>query len=131
MAEAAEFLAGYPGIPVIIDHAGSPYDQTAAGLRAWRHALALLAQLDHVTIKLSGFGMFDRHWSAASVRPMVDAILELFGVERVMFGSNFPVDKLMKPFDAVVQALLDAMHGLDAADQARVFSDNASRLYRL
>ena len=129
MAEAAEFLADHPDVPVIVDHAGSPRDASEAGLAPWRDGTARLAALgEHVSVKLSGFGMFDAGWTADSVRPLVHHLLERFGPSRVMWGSNFPVDSLMASYD----------HGIDAvaacvpeADRAAVLADNARRVYRL
>ena len=50
---------------------------------------------------VSGFGMFNPSWNARSIEPIVKRILGLFGAERCMFGSNFPVDSLMKDYHAV------------------------------
>lgn len=76
MHEAAEFLADHPDVPVIVDHAGSPHDATDAGVALWRAGTTRLAALGQACVKLSGFGMFDAAWSAASVRPVVHHLLE-------------------------------------------------------
>ena len=52
MKEAAEFLGGFPKVPIVIDHAGSPYDQTDSGLKLWREGLSALAKLPNIHIKL-------------------------------------------------------------------------------
>jgi len=85
MVEAAEFFALHPNVPVVIDHAGSPYDQTPNGLVRWQEALSVISQLPNVYIKLSGFGMFDKHWDSCSIQPMIDTLLTLFGHERSGF----------------------------------------------
>ena len=130
MGAAAEFLARNPRIPVVIDHAGSPHDQSPEGLRAWREGLALLAELPQVGIKLSGFGMYDRRWSAATVAPVYEAIMELFGPNRAMFGSNYPVDKLMAEYDYILGQMLTLAAGLSEPDRAELFSGTARRFYR-
>lgn len=119
MAQMAEFLSDHPGVPVIIDHAGSPYDQSADGLALWRSGLARLAALPQVHIKISGLGMFDPAWTWASVDPLVRIMLELFGSERTMFGSNFPVDKLFGPYANTVPDL-----------GPQVLRETARRVYR-
>ena len=131
MAEAADFLAGHPDVPVIVDHAGSPHDPSAAGLALWREGVGRLAALDHVAVKLSGFGMFDAGWTGASVRPLVETLLERFGPARVLWGSNYPVEKLARGYDETIEAVAAACAGLSAAERGAVFAGNAVRLYRL
>jgi len=130
MAEAAEFFARYPKVPIVIDHAGSPYDQTVDGLARWKAGLGVLSQLDNVSIKLSGFGMFDRQWTSASIQQMIDNMLLLFGPERMMFGSNFPVDKLMADFDSTVDRVLACIEPAGEAAVTSVFGQTACRFYR-
>ncbi len=133
MAEAAAFFAQHENVPLVLDHAGSPYDQSAQGLKTWQTALAELAALPQCTVKLSGFGMFDQNWSADSIQSLFDTMLELFGAERMLWGSNFPVDKLMRGYDVVIdQVLLCAERcGLSKQDIAQIFHHNAQAFYRL
>lgn len=133
MADAAEFFAQHPNVPVIVDHAGSPYDQTSKGLAAWREGLTLLASLEHVSMKFSGFGMFDQQRNVSSIEPMVESLLELFTPERLLYGSNFPVDKLMGNFDDTLD-MLDAcldVCACTAEQRQKIWSDNTQRIYRL
>ncbi len=131
MAEAADFLAAHPKVPVIIDHAGSPYDQSPDGIARWREGLALLAALPATAIKLCGFGMFDPAWTAETIKPLVETVDALFGTERILFASNFPVDKLMRPYGDLLRDL--ALLYADAPQETRdaIFRDNARRIYRL
>lgn len=133
MAEVAAFLADYPTVTVIIDHAGSPYDQSAKGLQQWQAGLSELAALPQCSIKLSGFGMFDKHWSSDRIQPLFEAMLDLFGAERLLFGSNFPVDKLMCSYDQVVSNLITCTEqaGLNQKQIDTIFVDNAKRIYGL
>lgn len=131
MHEAAEFLARFPTVPVIIDHAGSPHDQSPQGLAKLAEGLSALASLSQVAIKLCGFGMFDKQRSAASVKPVIDIVLEQFGPERVIFGSNFPVDKLMGGYDELIQVVADNLQSLNEEQRCAVWHDNAARVYRL
>ncbi len=131
MHEAAAFLSRHPQVPVIIDHAGSPYDQTSSGLASWQQGLSELAQLPNVSVKLSGFGMFDRQWTAESIMPLVIFILEKFGSQRVMFGSNFPVDKLMASYDDTVERVFDCVKHAGDNVINDVFGRTAQRIYGL
>ncbi|MDJ0938732.1 MAG: amidohydrolase family protein [Woeseiaceae bacterium] len=127
----AEVLARAPDTPVALCHCGSPWDQSDAGLAAWRDGLRLLASLPNVVIKISGLGMFDHDWSVDSIRPIVESCVEIFGPERAMFGSNFPVDKLHGSYDRVWGAFETIVAGLDGDDQERLFGGTATEFYRI
>lgn len=131
MVETAGFLADHPNIPVVIDHAGSPYDQSVEGLRTWREGLAALAALPQICMKLSGFGMYDANWTADSIRPIYETIIELFGSNRSMFGSNYPVDKLMTPYDSILGHLFVLTENLSVSDREAIFANSARRFYRI
>ena len=131
MKEAAEFLGGFPKVPIVIDHAGSPYDQTDAGLKLWREGLSALAKLPNIHIKLSGFGMYDSDWSSESSLVLFQTILELFGAHRIMWGSNFPVDSLMKSYSFCVTQMLKWISPLSPEEQGLIAAETAIKFYRV
>lgn len=131
MKEAAEFLGGFPKVPIVIDHAGSPYDQTDAGLKLWREGLSALAKLPNIHIKLSGFGMYDSDWSSESSLVLFQTILELFGAHRIMWGSNFPVDSLMKSYSFCVTQMLNWISPLSPEEQGLIAAETAIKFYRV
>lgn len=133
MADAAAFFSQHPNIPLVIDHAGSPYESSEAGQLRWKQGLALMAQLPHCQIKLSGFGMFNQQWSVKSTLPLVADIIELFGAQRVMYASNFPVDKLMRNYDFGINTLLSCIQqlGLNEVMIEAIFWKNAQAFYRI
>ena len=104
MVKTANILAQAPETQVALCHAGSPHDRSSQGLADWVEALKSLSGLDNVTCKLSGLGMFDHNWQAESFRPIVETVLAQFGADRVMFGSNFPVDKLYSDYPTLIAA---------------------------
>lgn len=124
---AADVLAHFPALTVIVDHALSPYDASAAGRARWRDAVRRLAARPRTLVKLSGWGMFDPGWTAASIRPLVETLLEAFGPERVMWGSNYPVEKLARPYGDV---LADVAELIPEEFRRAVFLDNMTRAYR-
>lgn len=103
-AEAAlEALSKTPALTVIIDHALCPHDTTPEGFGTWAKAVTLMAQRPNTFIKLSGWGMYDPAWAQGhpnSFGPYIARITEEFGPGRVMWGSNFPVEKLATPYEA-------------------------------
>lgn len=131
MQEAAEFLSDHADTPIIIDHAGSPYDQGDDGISRWRAGMARLADLPNTSVKLCGFGMFDRNWNGDSIRPIIAAIAELFGPKRTLFASNFPVDKLMRPYRNLLSDIAGHCADHPVQDRIAIFHDNARRIYRI
>jgi predicted TIM-barrel fold metal-dependent hydrolase len=81
-----------------------PRDRTPEGQNGWRRGMRALASHPHVSVKISGFGMFDPAWTVDSIRPFVRTTIDLFGVERCMFASNFPVDKVFRSYAEVYEA---------------------------
>ena len=128
MRRAADFVGDHPGVPVVIDHAGSPHDRSERGLAEWRDGMSALAGASHVHCKISGLGMFDPDWTAETMAPVIDHIIQAFGPQRTMWGSNFPVDKLFGPYDRAVEAVRSRVADDDAD---AVFRNTASRFYRI
>jgi predicted TIM-barrel fold metal-dependent hydrolase len=127
----AEVLAHTPATNIALCHCGSPWDQSASGLDSWRDGLRLLASLPNVYCKISGLGMFDHDWTVDSIRPIVESCIDIFGADRSMFGSNFPVDKLHASYSRVWRAYETITRGLGEREQAQLFRSTASKFYRL
>jgi predicted TIM-barrel fold metal-dependent hydrolase len=128
MAKTAAVLRQAPDTKVAVCHAGSPHDRSPSGLQMWAQELRNLSVLPQVTCKLSGLGMFDHHWTRHSLRPIVESCLAQFGPERVMFGSNFPVDKLYSDYADVVTAF-QMLIPQDIQDA--VFGKTAAQFYQI
>ena len=134
MGKTARILAQAPDTAVALCHAGSPHDRSSDGLARWSDNLRALSDLPQLCCKLSGLGMFDHNWSTQGFRPIVETALDQFGSNRVMFGSNFPVDKLYSDYATLMQALRDivpremhqAVFNNTAADFYSMFQDSAT-----
>lgn len=131
MYQAARFLSRHPDIPVVIDHAGSPWDPSPAGLATWKQSLRFLADLEHISVKISGLGMFDHQWHEHRLNFIISTLLELFGSKRVMVGSNFPVDSLSANYDQVMTAYRRALLQLSSDEQTDILATNAELFYRI
>lgn len=128
LPRAAALFARVPDLHLVLCHAGSPWDQSASGLAAWRAGLSQLAALPRAHVKLSGLGMFNPAWTADSLAPLVEAVLAAFGPTRTMWGSNFPVDGLYRGY----RPLLETLASLVPPEQHdHVFAGTARRVYRL
>lgn len=131
MDEAAELVRDHPDIPIALNHGGMPVDRTADGFALWRNGLRALAGCENVMIKISGLGMVDHHWTVDTIRPVVEEIIAIFGTQRAMFASNFPVDKLYSSYEAVWRAFLEITASASAAEKRALFCENAERFYRI
>ena len=117
-----------PELKVAVCHAGSPHDDSRSGQQLWRRGLARLAELPGFVCKISGLGMFMHGWTVEDLRPAVETCLELFGPERCMFGSNFPVDSLQSGYADLVNAIEEVVPD---QDHEAVFGGTARRFYRI
>jgi predicted TIM-barrel fold metal-dependent hydrolase len=131
MIDGADLAGSYPETLIILDHAGMPVDRDKEGIRIWRKGLRRLGAASNVVVKISGLGAFDRHWTIDSLRPFVLETIDVFGVDRCMFASNFPVDKLFRDFDTLYGAFHSITHDFSVDERRRLFHDNAEHYYRL
>ena len=131
LAEAAELARDVPDTQIILNHTGLPSDRSEAGLAGWREAMRKLAQAPNVACKISGLGQPGRPWTVAGNGPIVLDTIEIFGVERCMFASNFPVDSLIADFDTIFDGFKTIVAGFSPGEQTALFHDNAVRFYRL
>ena len=122
-----------PDVQVIVGHVGNPLQRDREYFDWWRREISALAEVPNVACKISGLGMGDHAWTIKSIRPWVLHVIEAFGVDRAMFGTNWPVDLLFAPYTEQVDAYrtIIAEAGLPVDDQAKLLYRNAERLYRI
>ncbi|MEM1144027.1 MAG: amidohydrolase family protein [Pseudomonadota bacterium] len=131
MIRVAELLSDLPALRVALCHCGSPWEQTGEGLRLWQAGLARLAELPNVVCKISGLGMFNPEWSGAAFKPIIHEVIDRFGPQRVMCGSNFPVDKLYASYDRLWDAYKLSLSRYSAEEQRQMLAATATDFYRL
>ncbi len=131
MDGAASLARENPDILFILNHTGMPADRDDESIRNWRKGMQTLADCPNIIAKISGLAMCDWHWTVESIRPFVLNTIEDFGVERCMFASNFPVDKLHSSFDAVWNAFKEITTLFSDQEKAALFLHNAEKYYRL
>ena len=98
----------------------------------WKRELANLARAPNVVIKISGLGMCDPKWTVESIRPWVMTCIEAFGVERIFFGTNWPVDRLYSvlPGRRSTPTRRSSRTSREH-EQVALFSANAERIFRI
>ncbi len=131
LPEAARLAADFPDTTIVLNHTGLPADRSLAGIAAWKRAMATLAACPNVAVKISGLGVPGAPWTAAANREIVRATIDLFGVQRCMFASNFPVDSLCASFATIFGGFREIVADLSASEQRALFRDNAWRLYAI
>ena len=129
LGEAAQLARDFPDACIILNHTGLPTDRSRAGIAGWKNALRALAACPNVAVKISGLGVPGQAWTVQANREVVLAALDLFGVGRAMFASNFPVDGLCASFDAIVTGMRAILRDFPASEQRAFFHDNAIRIY--
>ncbi|UQY35830.1 amidohydrolase [Pseudomonas fulva] len=130
LPEAIALARDFPGTQLILNHAGLPSDRSEQGLAGWHAAMAKLAECANVAVKVSGIGLPGRRWCVEDNAWIVGETIAMFGAERVMFASNFPVDSLCGSFDDIYGGFKRIVADLPRHQQQLLFHDNARRLYR-
>jgi predicted TIM-barrel fold metal-dependent hydrolase len=131
LPEAAELAADFPGVPIIIDHTGQCDDRSEEGLTLWRSALETAARQTSMFLKISGLGVRGCRWSFADNAPVIRDAIAIFGADRCMFASNFPVDSLVGDFKSIYAGFLAAVEERPEHELHSLFHGNAERVYRL
>lgn len=131
MAGACALAEAAPRTTLVLQHAGMPEDTTDEGRAFWHEQLARLARRPNVVAKLSGFGTFIHARDAGHIRRLTEDTVALFGAERCLWGSNFPIEKLWTSYAALFEAHRQAAGGLSEAERQAIFHDTAARVYRL
>jgi L-fuconolactonase len=122
----------FPDLRFVIDHLAKP--PIASGeIAPWAARLEPFRHLPHVSCKLSGMVTEAdwATWTPNDLRPYVHRALDIFGLDRVMFGSDWPVSLLAAEYGQVKAVLEAALPPLSAEDRAKVFGANAIRFYGL
>ncbi len=121
-----------PDLNLVIDHLAKP-PIARNEFKEWSQALRPLARYANINCKLSGL-VTEANWNSwqtGDLRPFVDLALEYFGSDRMMFGSDYPVCLLAASYDRVLDAFQEILKDLADTDRDKIFSQNATKFYRL
>ena len=155
--EVVDLAQAFPDQLFVLDHMGTPiglggpfssWGRSAQArdviLKTWQNGMAALAECRNVSVKLSGFFMpvvgwgFEHRKEPVSAQELLDAfapharfVLQHFGVERCMFASNFPMDKVSLSLRQLYELYAATVADYSETDRRRLFAENARRIYRL
>ncbi len=132
LADVIALVRQCPNVRFVVDHIAKP--GIKAGLvEPWRTELAKLARFENVSCKISGVVTEADHasWTEAQVRLYIDRAIECFGIDRVMFGGDWPVSELATSYQRWVALVDDVCAGASMDEQRKFFRDNAAKFYRI
>ena len=132
LGTSAAGLSGFDDLTVVVEHTGWPRSNSDEEFTLWKSGIDALAAVGpNVVCKLSGLAMPFASMAVDALGPWLEYALGAFGVERCFFASNFPVDAVYGTFDELYTTFSDLTAGLDEAARAKLFAENAERIYRL
>jgi predicted TIM-barrel fold metal-dependent hydrolase len=131
MANSAHLASKNRDITFVLQHAGMPEDRSPEGRRAWEEGMKRLAEQPNIVSKLSGLGTFIHRNDPVHIEDIVLKTIDIFGADRCLFGSNFPIEKLWTSYAELVAAYRRAFASLSESQQEAVFNGTASRVYRI
>ncbi|MCU0819657.1 MAG: amidohydrolase family protein [Beijerinckiaceae bacterium] len=131
MTGAAELAAACPEVTFVLQHAGMLEDLSEAGIAQWRAGMRLLANQPNVVSKLSGLGTFLRRNDPTHIAFIARETVAMFGANRCLFGSNFPIEKLWTTYAELIAVHRAAVAWLSEAEQAQIFAGTARQTYKL
>jgi len=126
-----ELIKAFPNVPMILVHAGMLTERTPAAIGAWRVALTAMAAFPNLHVKLSGLGMYSHGITYTQARQLIRDTIQIFGIERTIYGSNFPLEKLHASYADFIAVYRKVLAEYTEAEQRKVLHDNAARFYRV
>jgi predicted TIM-barrel fold metal-dependent hydrolase len=129
---AIRLVLDCPKVQFILDHCGVPNVKEQV-FDPWRRNIQEASKLPNVVCKVSGLVAYadPENWTPEDLRPYVEHVIECFGWDRVMFGSDWPVCTLAAPLRKWVETLKLLTNGAGKENQQKLFYENAARVYRL
>jgi len=129
---ALEFVKRFPGQTFILDHLAKPYIKDQL-IDQWKQDMLPFKQFENVSCKMAGLVTEAdwKHWKMDDFQRYVDVVFDIFGPDRLLFGSDWPVCTLAASFDQVVEVLEHSTSFLDPQARKRLWGENCSRIYNL
>jgi L-fuconolactonase len=127
-----ELVSRFPNQRFVLDHIGKPKISYTI-LEPWKSLIKELAQYPGISCKVSGMVTEAdwNNWKKEDLLPYLDTVFEVFGPERIMFGSDWPVCTVVASYEDVVQIVSDYLDQFSDEDQKNIFGNNAQQYYHL
>ena len=131
MENLADLAKTFPNTKIVLDHAGFPEERTTEYFNNWKTGMKKISDWPNIYCKISGLGMGDNRWTEDSIRPYVETCIELFGVDRSLFATNWPIDSLWSDYGSVVRAYRNITGSFSQSEVAKLFRINAESIYQI
>jgi predicted TIM-barrel fold metal-dependent hydrolase len=129
MRDAARLVQDFEDVQFVLLHAGMLEDRSEIGWELWRTGMRKLARCPNVMVKLSGLGTFERACSVELWRPVIEETVDMFGPQRCMFGSNFPIESLWTSYDRLVATVRECLAEYSESERRAILHDTAACAY--
>lgn len=132
LGDAVRLVDACPDTTFILDHCGNA-SVRARDLTAWKADIGRLAERKNVTCKVSGIvaSAAPGRWTADDLAPIINHVRARFGPDRLVFGGDWPVCTLAATYRQWVETLRQIIADWPAAEQKKLFHDNAIQIYRI
>jgi L-fuconolactonase len=130
MRDGLRLVQENPDVTFVLTHTGMLIDRQPETVAAWREGLTILASAPNLYAKLSGLGTFVHRNDPDLIGFIVDSAIEILGADRLMFGSNFPIEKIWTDHASLMRAHQTATARHTVVDQDNIFWNTANRVYR-
>lgn len=129
---AKKFVEGFPYQPFVIDHLAKPYIKDKK-IDEWKKDIRAIAKFDNVSCKVSGMVTEAdwKNWANEDFRPYLDVIVDSFGMDRLMFGSDWPVCLVAASYKKMIDVVKEYFSTFTKSEQDAFFGGNAVRFYNL
>ncbi len=132
LSNALELVRRFPDQPFVIDHMAKPIIRESK-IAEWKKELEALAACKNVSCKISGM-VTEAKWSGwrkEDFTPYLDAVVEMFGIDRLLYGSDWPVCNLSATYEGVYGITASYFSKFSQSEREKVFGGNATRFYKL
>lgn len=131
MEKLSDLANSFPNITIVLDHAGNPDYRTREYYDNWKNGMSKISKMENIICKISGLGMGDHNWTKDSITPYVETCMELFGISRTIFATNWPVDSLYSDYSKVINSYKDLTKNLSKEEKEAFFFKNAESIYKI
>ncbi len=128
-----ELAMAFPEQAFVIDHIAKPHIRDRYITEEWKSAIRAAATMKNVYCKISGMVTEAdwRNWKPEHLKPYIDTVVEAFGINRLMYGSDWPVCLVAASYHEVIQVVKDYFSSFSKTEQAAFFGGNAKSFYNL
>jgi L-fuconolactonase len=132
LKSALQLVKQFPEQKFVIDHLAKPYIKTKE-IKQWEHDIKLSSEHHNVFCKISGMVTEAdwKNWTAPDLKPYLDVIVNVFGVNRIMFGSDWPVCLVASSYQKWIETLKEYFYTFTEEEQSKIFGLNAQQFYHL